>query len=628
MSRLRHTASQLDIYVNGSPIPDEVMNAVVEVVVDQHSHLPHMFRIRLHDQTLDLIDGELFALTKPIEIVGLDKNGTHISLIQGEITAVEPTFGEGMVAELVVQGYDRSHRLYRETHTASYINTRDSDLAHRFAARAGLDVAIDTTVTVYDHIFQNNQSDLSFLTQRAWRIGFECFVDNKKLYFRKPKHEVNSGLSLEWGEDLISFRPRVSLAEQVEEVSVRGWNPHRQEAIVGRANKAMLYPNSKMGKTHTEADSFGRGKKTIVNQPVVSQSEADRLAQARLDEISGAYIEADGEAFRRPRIRAGKRVELQNLGKKYSGTYLVTNATHVFSNAGLRVYFKVRGSRLGTLAEQMTHREPLDRWPSVVTAVVTNTNDPKDWGRIKVVFPWMSEESESDWARVIGPGGGPNAGFMAVPDVGDEVLIAFEQGDFSRPFVLGGVWSTRLPIPQEAAQASNQQKPLVRSWRSRNGHWISMHDDRDQKIHMETTDGRYLELNDKKRYMELKSRSSSRRIKIDDKNRTLKIETTSGHLIELSDANREISIQTADGQQIVLDDKNHAITAANQYNAVRLSPSGVQVDSKVEVIVKADLNLYLQAAGNVTIRGANIKLEKYNKGKHAGLGKNAPYTSW
>ena len=103
----------------------------------------------------------------------------------------------------------------------------------------------------------------------------------------------------------------------------------------------------------------------------------------------------------------------------------------------------------------------------MVTAIVTNTDDPNDWGRVKVKFPWMTDDAESDWARVAGIGAGPEAGFFVMPDVDDEVLVTFAHGDFSQPFVLGGLWNGQNNPPPEAAGAASGEKPLVRTWHSR-----------------------------------------------------------------------------------------------------------------------------------------------------------------
>ena len=129
----------------------------------------------------------------------------------------------------------------------------------------------------------------------AWRIGYECFVSNGKLYFRKPPANKTTNLSLTWGRDLHSFHPRLTLAEQVDEVMVRGWDVSNKKAIVGRSQSGNLYPDiDEAMDGATWAGAFGAGKMVFVNQPVISQAEADNLAAARLDELSGTFIDAEG----------------------------------------------------------------------------------------------------------------------------------------------------------------------------------------------------------------------------------------------------------------------------------------------------------------------------------------------
>jgi phage protein D/phage baseplate assembly protein gpV len=547
-------ASQISIKVDGADVQQPVLVQVCRVVVDQHSHLPDLFTIRLYDPRLELLDNGPFDLTKEIEITADTPSGETLVLIKGEITALEPNFQEGMIAELLVRGYDKSHRLYRETKSVAHLNKKDSDLASEIAQAAGLQAEVETTNTVYDHIYQHNQSDLAFLMKRAWRIGYECFVDDGKLYFRKPPSGGN-GVTLTWGNDLLSFRPRMTLAEQVDEVIVKGWDVENQSAIVGRAQQGNLYPQVEENRNGAEwAGSFGTGKMVIVDQPVDSQAEADALAAARLDEVSGAFIEAEGLALRRPDVKAGQSVTLEALGERLSGTYLVTSATHMYSNEGHKTTFTVKGSRTGLLAEQLLHKRPSDRWPGVVTGIVTNTDDPKDWGRVKVKFPWMTDDAESGWARVLGVGAGPDAGFFVMPDVDDEVLVTFNHGNFNQPFILGGVWNGQHSLPPEAAGAASGEKPLVRTWHSRTGHWMAMYDDADNKT---------------------------------------EIVTAGGHSVVLDDANSKVTITSSGGLIVEMDD----------------SSSKIKIESGNEIEVKATGNMKLEASGNLDLKGAQVNLE-------------------
>src|SRR5207247_700755 len=79
--------------------------------------------------------------------------------------------------------------------------------------------------------------------------------------------------------------------------------------------------------------------------------------------------------------------------------------------------------------------------PGVVTAVVTGVDDPDELGRVKLKFPWLSDDYESDWARVVQFGAGDSRGGVFLPEVNDEVLVAFEHGEMRRPYVVGGLYN-------------------------------------------------------------------------------------------------------------------------------------------------------------------------------------------
>jgi phage protein D/phage baseplate assembly protein gpV len=543
-------ASQVAIKLAGSPVQQAAMDKLAGITVDQHTHLPNMFTLRFYDPELSLLDNGPFDLTKEVEILAETNNGKKVSLIKGDITALEPCFNEGMVAELVVRGYDRSHRLYRETKSRAFLNVKDSDLAQKIAVEGGLTPQVDTTNAVYDHLFQHNQSNLAFLFQRAWRIGFECFVAEGKLHFRKPP-TGNASVKLKWGEDLKTFHPRMTLAEQVNEVNVRGWDAEKQSAILGKAQTGNLYPEVQESRKGAEwARSFGEGKLVIVDQPVISQAEAEALATARLDEISGTFIEAEGLASRRPDIRAGQMVEIEQLGRRFSGTYLVTSSIHIFSPEGLRTEFSVRGTRTGMLIEQVLHQEPRERWPGVVIAVVTDTNDPNKLGRVKVKYPWLTDNAESGWIRVVSNGAGPKAGFFNIPGINDEVLVAFEHGEFNHPYVIGGLWSGKNELPKESADTPGTEIPLLRTWHSREGHRITLSDrPGKKKIDITTNDGRSITLSDQDRMITVKT--SGVTFSCDDQKASL-------------DAKGEISIKTTGN--IKLDATNIDIDAKGQVN--------------------------------------------------------------
>ena len=113
-----------------------------------------------------------------------------------------------------------------------------------------------------------------------------------------------------------------------------------------------------------------------------------------------------------------------------------------------------------------------DRIYGVVVGVVTNNQDPDGLGRVKVRFPWLSEEHESHWARMVTPMAGNDRGFYMLPEVDDEVLDASVLKCAEHPYVLGALWNGKDKMPANNDDGDNN----VRIVKSRSGHVIRLDD--------------------------------------------------------------------------------------------------------------------------------------------------------
>lgn len=137
----------------------------------------------------------------------------------------------------------------------------------------------------------------------------------------------------------------------------------------------------------------------------------------------------------------------------------------------------------------------MDQLNGVYLAIVVENVDPENSGRVRVQMPqWGApgEASQDAWARIATLMAGTNRGTWFIPDVKDEVLIAFEGGDPRRPYVIGALWSRSRPPPQTMS-AGNNRKVL----RSRNGVTITLDDQAGQEsITIETPGGQKLTLSD------------------------------------------------------------------------------------------------------------------------------------
>jgi uncharacterized protein involved in type VI secretion and phage assembly len=122
---------------------------------------------------------------------------------------------------------------------------------------------------------------------------------------------------------------------------------------------------------------------------------------------------------------------------------------------------------------------PGDRIYGVVVGIVTNNKDDEGMGRVKVKFPWLSDDDESWWARVATIMAGSKRGSYFLPEVNDEVMIAFEHGDVRFPYVLGALWNGKDSPPTTNSDGQNN----IRVIKSRSGHIFRLDDSSgDEKI--------------------------------------------------------------------------------------------------------------------------------------------------
>lgn len=129
----------------------------------------------------------------------------------------------------------------------------------------------------------------------------------------------------------------------------------------------------------------------------------------------------------------------------------------------------------------------------VAVGLVTNNKDPEQLGRVKVTFPWRSGSDESYWARVVTFMAGKERGAFFLPEVGDEVLVAFDMGRLQHPFIIGSLWNGEDPPPETNAGGGNH----IRKIKTRSGHELIFDDEKGkEKITLRTKAGNQLVLDD------------------------------------------------------------------------------------------------------------------------------------
>ena len=475
--------TQCIIKINGAPVPEEFMDILAEVVVDTSLYMPDMFTILINDFYLEWVDESWLDIGNRVEISiesGNELGGYRDKLITGEITALEADFSAAGNTTLLIRGYDRAHRLHRGHKTRTFLKQKDDAIVRTIAKEVGLTPELDATTVTYDYIMQNNQTNMEFLRERAARIGYQVYTAEGKLYFKKGAATLGDGPTLTLAEDLDTFQPRLTSSHQADQITVKGWDQKNKQAITAQAA-----PNGSLnqgGMTSTggglAAGAFGEAELVVTDRPVHSAAEATALVDGLANDVNREAMQAEGHCLGHPGIKPGWTVTIEGVGKRFKGKYFVTSASHVYNQSGYETSFSITGRQPNTLHHLLSTKDQSadqHKVAGVVSGLVTNLNDPDNLGRVKVKYNWLGE-IESDWVRIATPMAGPERGFMVLPEVNDEVLLAFGQGDIHQPYILGSLWNSKDKPPKPNSEVTGGGVVNERIFQSRSGHVIILDD--------------------------------------------------------------------------------------------------------------------------------------------------------
>jgi len=473
-------APRFDIRISGLTLATDISNQVLSVTCDTDLDLAGMFNFVLRNADNQLIDSALFDMGKNVEIyMGYGNNLQPIML--GEITSLEPSFPESGPPTLRISGYDKSYKLrHNQPDREPYQYTTDSAIAAQIAVEAGLIPIVDPSPIYHERQLKQSSSDMAFLKERARANFFDVYVHWDKLYFQFPRPQTQAYV-LEWGKNLSSYSPRISSAGLAGLQVIRSYSEELAQTIVAFAMAADFNPNDIQERLGSAALDLllSLGRRVIRKKNIETSIDALTVAKSIMQEILEGLYEGSGDCIGIPDLRAGTYISIQNVGKRLSGMYRLRKVTHAIDEGGYRTSFEVT-QRSGTsflpLLRKSVQETPSpnesEQFYGVAVAKVTNNADEESLGRVKVSCSWLSDTDESDWVRFATPMAGNQMGMYFLPEVGDEVLVAFEHGDLSNPVVIGSLWNPRVPPPTTNSNGQDN----IRMIKTRSGHTITLDD--------------------------------------------------------------------------------------------------------------------------------------------------------
>jgi len=447
---LNHMENQLITEIN---IEDQAITHFASFSLQQAFNSHHYFELRFnHDQ---MGAPGLINLDDSRDFVGKTLTASfgylaeQMQQFSGLVTRVELAQSHGYHGVLIVSGYSPTILIDRGEDLGSYL---DKDL-NEIVKLATIDtpandlkiVANASREASIDYLIQYKESDWEFLNRLSGEYHEWLYYDGHQLNFGKP--DVQKDIALFYGRDVhnlqyamevapirnkrFAYNPKQDEMLESESTGQSDGNPDLAHAI--KASN-LMYSKTFNQPSLIRVDNSSDIKRHVENEEKAHISDLLKVNASGDNAALGIGTIAE--------ITMSIRQEVAFLTESL-GRFLITSVTHNFDGTG-----KYHNTFEGVVAdtERILVKNYEKPYPDMQLADVLANDDPQGQGRIKVKFKWACQINDpTEWLRVLSPNAGSgdtgkNRGFHIIPEIGDQVVIAFEEGNVARPVVMGSVY--------------------------------------------------------------------------------------------------------------------------------------------------------------------------------------------
>jgi phage protein D/phage baseplate assembly protein gpV len=463
---------KIRLTVGGNELPARDAQRVEDVLIRRRLSQPSVCEITFRDPRGELAASDVVVPGKPLSV---ETEGFAEAVFTGEITAVEYLYEPDSGRMVRIRGYDLLHRLRKRQPVRVHLNVQLADLAREMISEFGFSAEASETGPVFRRVIQYCQSDWEFLVDLARRAGLYLTLEGTVLRLVTLEGR-GAGVSLALGKTLLEARVEMNAETACRQVHADGWDPSVADWLRGSAARARSGRLIQAGVQ--PADTGGSGEITLEGLTTDTRV-LESYAQSELDRRVAGEVTLWGVAQGNPELLPGKPVIVDGLASALCGTYVLIEVTHTFS----------RGA--GFISEFSTAPPQLPVPPrsyGPVIGVVTRIDDPEKLGRVRAKLPSISD-LETEWMCVLTPGGGHNKGLIAIPDVGDRVLIAPSPGDPALGIVLGGIPGSK-GLPDTGIEGG---ETVRYSFQTPGGQRVRL-DDKAEQVRVENSKGSFIDM--------------------------------------------------------------------------------------------------------------------------------------
>ncbi|MBC6112717.1 type VI secretion system Vgr family protein [Pedobacter fastidiosus] len=464
-------------------IEDKAITHFASFTLKQAFNEHHYFELRFnHDQ---MGAPGLISLDNSRDFVGktLTASFGHspegMQNFVGLVSKVELSQSHGYHGVLIVSGYSPTILIDRGPDLGSYLDKDLNEivkLATKDTPANDLKVVANASRTSpIDYIIQYRESDFAFLNRLSAEYHEWFFYDGKQLNFGKPEQQAD--ISLFYGRDVHEMQYAMEIAPIKNKRF--SYNPKQNEMLLsestGKVEGTPDLSHAIKASNLTYSKTFNQPSLIRVDNSNDIKELVDNEEKANTSELLKVTAKGDNAA-----LRIGDIAEItMSLRKELSftseslGKFLITSIHHYIDENGK--YHNTFEGKISTTERLLVKKFEKPQSDMQLADVIDN-NDPQGQGRIKVKFKWECLTNDvTEWLRVVSPSAGngergTNRGYFAVPEIDDQVMIAFEEGNIARPVVMGSVYHS------SSVDSSPLIKNHLKSIITRSGHLLEFDD--------------------------------------------------------------------------------------------------------------------------------------------------------
>ncbi|WP_026552446.1 type VI secretion system tip protein VgrG [Arthrobacter sp. H20] len=473
---------------------------------------------------------------------------------------------------LTLECRDEAVRMTSGLKSRYFADTTDGDMLDELIGEYGLARSVESTKPSPSDVVQYDSTDWDFLVCRAEANGQVVAVRDGKITVGRPITDAEPVVTTQFGATVLELDAEIDARWQVRGVSAVAWNATDQELVTADASEPSVTASGNLSSSEL-SDVIGGEPHLLRHGGKLGEPELQAWADGRLlkDRLAKVRGRVRFQGF--GGVTAGDVVEVTGIGKRFAGNQYVSGVRHTFANGNWEtdVAFGL-GPEIHAATHQVTAAPAGGLLPAVnglqVGVVTALGDDPEGENRIKVRLPLISGSEEGVWARLATLDAGDQRGTFFRPEIDDEVIVGFLDGDPRYPVVLGQCHSSAKPAP-EAADDDNHVKGYV-------------------------------------------SRSKMKLI-FDDDRLVVVLETPGGNRLTLSEDAKTVSLVDQNGNSVTLADGGITLESAKDLilkasGDVVIEGTNVEVKAQSAITAQGQSGIDLNSSGTLTVKGSLVRI--------------------